>query len=59
MVVRIQNDKGEWVLANFIETLGEQDPEPPEYDFFGTCPKCLWGRNPVYNAKKARWEATT
>lgn len=56
MVVRIESGDGEWKLADLIETVGGHEPEPPEYDFFGTCPKCLWGLNPVYNAKKACWE---
>lgn len=58
MVVRIMTEDGEWRLADLIEQVGGHDPEPPEYDFFGTCPKSLWGRDPVYNAKKACWEAT-
>lgn len=59
MVVRIMtDDKFDGKLVDFNETLGGSMPEPPEYDFFGTCPRSLWGRNPVYNPKTNEWEAT-
>ncbi len=58
MLVRVDGGNGEWTLADLDEVIGVYEPEPPEYDFLGTCPKCLWGRDPIYNPKTNSWEVT-